>query len=384
MTSADAEALLERLVAFPTVSGTPNQPLIEFAHDMLERQGARVMVVPSRWRQDGYNLHAVLGPGGDGGILLAAHTDVVAVEGQSWSSDPFQVRRDGGRLYGRGTADMKGFIAAALAAVVEHPARALQRPLHVALSCDEELGCRGVGSLLDELAGATGRPSLCVIGEPTLMRVADRHKGKVSLRVDVRGRAAHSAMPADGVNAVTYAARLIAELDDLSGELAAGPRDDGFAVAHATLSVGPIEGGVSLNIVPARCVFELEVRYLPGDDPERLLAPIRARAERIAANMRETAPETGIELTETAAYPPLSPSAEGVGAIGALGIRSAPIAVDFGTEAGYYSQRLGVPCVICGPGDMAVAHKADEYIEGAQLRAAQRFVANVIAQLAER
>jgi acetylornithine deacetylase len=383
MTDLDAEAVLARLVSFPTVAGTPNQPLIEFAHDWLERLGARVTIVPSQWREDGYNLHAVLGPGEDGGILLAAHTDVVAVEGQPWTSDPFRLRRDDGRLYGRGTADMKGFIAATLAALAEHPPRALRRPLQLALSCDEELGCRGVGSLLDELARGAPRPSLCVIGEPTLMRVADRHKGKVALRVQVRGRAAHSAIPTDGVNAVTWAARLIAELDDLSRELAAGPRDEAFAVPHATLSIGPIEGGVSLNIVPDRCTFELELRYPPGDDPERLLAAIRERAQRIAAGMRELSPQTGIELTETTAYPPLLPSAEGVAAIGSLGIGGGPIAVDFGTEAGHYSQRLGVPCVVCGPGDMAVAHKPDEYLEGAQLRAAREFVAGVIEHLAE-
>ena len=238
---ADAEWLLERLVAFPTVAGQPNQALIEFVHDWLKDQGARVTVTPSDWRADGYNLHAVLGPESDGGILLAAHTDVVAVDGQSWTSDPFSVRRSDGRLYGRGTTDMKGFIAATLAAIAKASPRRLREPVAVALSCDEELGCKGVVSLLDELAGASSRPSLCLIGEPTRMRIADRHKGKVSLRVEVSGRAAHSSVPARGVNAVTFAAHLVAKLDQLSGELDRGPGDDAFAVPHATLSVGPIQ-----------------------------------------------------------------------------------------------------------------------------------------------
>jgi acetylornithine deacetylase len=278
---------------------------------------------------------------------------------------------------------MKGFIAAVLAVAACLSVRRLREPLQLALSCDEELGCKGVGSLLEQLAGAPGRPWLCVVGEPTLMSVADRHKGKLALRVEVRGRAAHSSVPARGVNAVTFAARLIAKLDELSPALAGGPGDETFAVPHATLSVGPIRGGTSLNIVPERCTFDVEVRYPPGDAPQRLLGAIRAHAEAIAADMHAVAPEAGVELVEIASYPPLSPWPEGVAAMASLGIRNAPIAVDFGTEAGYYSKRLRTPCVICGPGDMAVAHRADEYIEREQLRAAERFVASVIARLSE-
>ncbi len=381
---ADAEALLEQLVAFPTIAGAPNQPLIEFAREWLERHGARVTVAPSDWRPDGYNLHAVLGPKQDGGILLAAHTDVVAATEQDWTSDPFRVRRADGRLYGRGTADMKGFIAATLAAVAHPSVRGLREPLQIALSCDEELGCKGVGSLLEQLAAAPTRPALCVIGEPTLMRVADRHKGKVALRVELRGRPAHSSVPSRGVNAVIFAARLIAKLDDLSQRPPSGPGDESFALAHATLSVGPIHGGVALNIVPDRCSFEVELRYPPGDVRERLLGPIRSSVQAIAAEMKAAAPEAGIELVEIASYPPLSPSVEGVAMMASLGVSGRPIAVDFGTEAGYYSERLQTPCVICGPGDMGVAHRSDEYVEREQLVRAERFVSRLIAQLSEK
>lgn len=380
---ADTEGLLGQLVAFPTIAGEPNQPLIAFAQEWLERHGARVTVAPSDWRSDGYNLHAVLGPERDGGILLSAHTDVVAAQEQDWTSDPFELRRADGRLYGRGTTDMKGFIAALLAAVPEASVRELREPLQIALSCDEELGCKGVGSLLEQLANAPERPSLCVIGEPTLMRVADRHKGKVALRVEVRGRSAHSSVPSRGVNAVTFAARLIGRLDDLSQSLSSGPGDDSFAVPHATLSVGPIHGGVALNIVPDRCTFDVELRYPPGDAPDCLLAPLRSDAEAIAADMKAMAPEAGIELVEIASYPPLSPSVEGVAMMASLGVRGGAIAVDFGTEAGYYSERLQTPCVICGPGHMGVAHRADEYVEREQLLAAEQFVSRVIARLSE-
>jgi acetylornithine deacetylase len=190
-------------------------------------------------------------------------------------------------------------------------------------------------------------------------------------------------VPARGVNAVTFAARLIAQLDELSDGLASGPGDESFAVPHATLSVGPIHGGVSLNIVPDRCTFEVELRYPPGDTPDRVLRAIRSHADAIAGEMQAVAPEAGVELLEIASYPPLSPSPEGVAMMASLGIPGTPIAVDFGTEAGSYSEGLRTPCVICGPGDMKVAHRADEYIEAEQLHTAQQFVARVITRLSE-
>lgn len=364
------------------MAGQPNEALIDFASSWLKAHGAGVTVAPSTWRADGYNLYAVLGPDDGGGILLAAHTDVVAVDGQRWSSDPFAMRRSEGRLYGRGTADMKGFIAAVLAAISRTDARRLRKPLAIALSCDEELGCKGVPSLLERLAAGPQRPSVCVIGEPTRMRVANRHKGKVTLRVDVKGRACHSSVASRGVNAVTFAARLIGEIDDLPQTWPGGMHDDGFATPHATLSVGPIHGGVSVNIVPDQCTFEVELRYLPGESPGVAIGALRERAETLATSMRKVAPEAAIELTEITSYPPLGADPAGVSAVESLGIDGPPIAVDFGTEAGYYSQQLGVPCVVCGPGDMSVAHRPDEYLEQAQLQAAETFVSRVLEQLA--
>ncbi len=378
--SREAAALLERLVAFPTIAGEPNGQLIGYVRDLLAAAGIEAVVVASDSRPDGLNLHAVLGPPDEAGILLAAHTDVVAVEGQKWRSDPFRLTPVGDRLHGRGTADMKGFIASILATLPYASDRPLRRPLHIALSCDEELGCRGVGSLLDHLAGVARPPAICIIGEPTRMRVADRHKGKVSFRVEVQGRTGHSSAAPQAVNAVSYAARLITAIDELGRTLRA-QRDDSFAVPHPTLSIGPIRGGVSTNIVPETCWFEFELRYLPGHDSREILEQISAGARSLQDEMRVTAEESVIELHQLSAYPPLSPTSPPVAV--PFDAAAERIAVDFGTEAGLYHDRLGVPVVVCGPGDMAQAHRADEYIELAQLQAAQRLVREVVDRLRE-
>ena len=380
--SAEPEHLLDGLVAFPTIAGESNEALVDWVRAQLAASGVACTVLPSSSRPDGLNLHAVIGPADEAGIVLSAHTDVVAVEGQRWSRDPFQLTRVEDRLYGRGTADMKGFVAAVLAVVPYAKAQALRRPLHIALSCDEELGCLGVGSLLDLLAASEQRPELCIVGEPTGMRVADRHKGKVGLRVSVRGRAGHSSAAPLAVNAVTYAARLITELDEIGRGLAA-ERDESFTVPHATLSIGPIHGGVSTNIVPDACSFEFELRYLPGQDPGSMLGAVRRRASALEEEMRAVAPEAGISLERRAAYPALGSADPAVALdVGASASADAePIAVDFGTEAGLYHERLGVPVVICGPGSMTQAHRADEYIELEQLLAAERFLRGVVDRL---
>jgi acetylornithine deacetylase len=375
--SAELSRLLDGLVAFPTIAGESNEALVDYVRAELAASGVPCTVIPSS-RPDGLNLYAVIGPAAEAGIVLSAHTDVVAVEGQRWSSDPFRVRRVEDRVFGRGTADMKGFIAAALAVVPYATERELRRPLHIALSCDEELGCVGVGSLLDLLAAASSRPELCIVGEPTGMRVADRHKGKVALRVLVRGRAGHSSAPLLAVNAVSYAARLITELDEIGRGLVT-PRDESFTVPHATLSIGPIHGGVSTNIVPDACSFEFELRNLPGQDPEVVLGDIRDRVSALEREMQAVAPEAAITLEQLAAYPPLAPASPPVRLFGVA--EGDPIAVDFGTEAGLYSERLGVPVMICGPGSIAQAHRPDEYIEFEQLLAAERFLRGVVDQL---
>jgi acetylornithine deacetylase len=382
---ADPRALLADLVSFQTIAGSPNGELIDYAAERPAAAGARVTVSRGA-RADARNLHAALGPAGPGGLVLSAHTDVVAVEGQRWHGDPFTLSERDGRLYGRGTADMKGFVAAVLAAIGTGP-RAPARPLHVVLSSDEELGCRGIRPLLPVLSAAIERPWLTVVGEPTGLRVVNRHKGELAFEVDVRGRASHSARAPEGVNAVAYAARLIVALDGLQERLREGPRDQRFAVPYGTVSVGPIRGGVSVNIVPDACRFEFELRHLPGDDPDALRGWTDAAVRPLAREMRAADPDAGIELRTTIEYPGLSPADAGGGpepaavALAELAGTEAGGAVDFGTEAGLLQRALGSPVVVCGPGEMAQGHRPDEYLEAEQLDAATALLERLIGHL---
>jgi acetylornithine deacetylase len=361
----DARTALARLVGFPTVAGESNEALIAWVAEELEAAGAIVRVLPS-WRPDARSLHALFGPNEPGGALLSAHTDVVAVDGQAWTRDPFVLHEQDGRLYGRGATDMKGFVAAVIAAAPGIRVDDLRRPLHVALSCDEEIGCKGAPALLHALAPAIAPPAWCVVGEPTRMRVVERHKGKVAFRALVSGRPCHSSRPADGVNAVEYAARLIVGLREL-------------ADSSTTVSTGPIAGGVALNIVPESCRVDFEARMLPGADPA---ARIAALAQELSTEMRAAAPEAGIELVSLASYPPLAASdPQAAEAVAALAETQAGGAVDFGTEAGLFQAALGVPVFVCGPGDMAQGHVADEYIEVDQLARAERFVGRIARSL---
>lgn len=386
MTDDRARRRLADLVGFATVAGTSNEALIAYAAEHLERAGARVTVFTAN-RPDGHNLHAVLGPGDVSGVVLSAHTDVVATEGQAWSHDPFTLHAAAGRLYGRGTADMKGFIAAVLAVAATAAPRSLRRPLHIVLSCDEELGCLGIRPLLAQLSRAIAPPQLCIVGEPTRLRVADRHKGKLALRVEVRGRACHSSHAPDGVNAVEYAARLIVALRTLAGELSTADRDERFAVPHATVSTGPIRGGVSLNIVPDQCVFEVEVRLLPGQDAGGLERRVRALAAELVREMSAVADEAGIIVSRTTDYPGLAAAGNAAAAMRVAELAGSSTggvsttALDFGTEAGLLAQALGDAVVVCGPGDMAQGHRPDEYLEESQLRAAVSFLDRVMASL---
>jgi acetylornithine deacetylase len=379
MTPDGTLAVLEHLIAYPTIAGQPNGELVAEVAERLERTGAAVTILPAH-RDDAQNLHAVLGPSdAPGGLLLAAHSDVVAVDGQPWTHDPFALHIDHGRAYGRGTADMKGFLAAALTAMTEVDHRRLRRPLHLALSSDEELGCCGVRPLLDTLAGLPVSPAAAVVGEPTMLRVAERHKGKAAARVHVRGRAVHSSVASRGVNAVVFASRLITGLLDLQDELAAEAQDSGYTVPHATIGIGPICGGVSVNMVPDRCRLDVEVRALPEQSPDDLMGRMRARAEPLEAEMRAVHPEAAIAFEPLASYPGLRPAPD-PGFAREVASGEAAVAVDFGTEAGLYQQKLGIPVVVCGPGDMAQAHQADEFIAVDQLTRGE----NLIHGLAQR
>ncbi|MGD1876853.1 MAG: acetylornithine deacetylase [Kiloniellaceae bacterium] len=372
----ETRAMIERLIAFDTTSRNSNLELIHYVRDYLADLGVTAQLVhDSEGRKA--NLYATLGPTDRPGIALSGHTDVVPIDNQDWTRDPWAVSEHDGRLYGRGTCDMKSFIAIALAHAPRFLAGELQTPLHLCFSYDEEVGCKGVPSLLAFLADQPIRPAMCVVGEPTDMKVIVGHKGKKSMCCHVRGKEAHSSLAPQGVNAVNAAARVVGYLADMAARKAAqGPFDDDFDVPFTTVHTGTIEGGTQLNIVPGHCRFEFEFRYLPQDDPEALLAEVKAYAEReLVPAMQAVDPATGFTWEEIAGFPGLNlaPGAEVIELAKALSGGNATGKVAFGTEAGLFDHN-GIPTVVCGPGSIAQAHKPDEFVALEQLALCERFM----------
>lgn len=373
---------LSRLIAFDTTSRNSNLALIDWAEAHLARHGAvtRRSYNPERTKA---NLFATFGEG-PGGVVLSGHSDVVPVDGQAWTSDPFQAEIRDGRLYGRGACDMKGFIAVVLAQSGKFARAALNAPIHVALSYDEEVGCLGIEPLLRDLADAGIRPDGCIVGEPTSMQLVTAHKGGRVYRCTVRGHAAHSSLTPTGVNAIEYAARVIAFIQDLSWrEEAHGLRMDGLDVPFSTISTNLISGGSGSNIIPAECQFLFDYRYVPGMAPDRFIDDIRAYvAEHLAPRMQRHHPQAGIEFTCTGDIPALDPDEHnGITQLAqSLQRPHASAKVAYGTEAGFF-QRVGIPSVVCGPGSIAHAHKADEFVPLAQLRLCEMFMDKLVARL---
>jgi acetylornithine deacetylase len=375
--------ILERLTGFPTVSRDSNLDLIEYVREFLAARGieARLYVDPTGRKA---NLYASIGPADRGGILLSGHTDVVPVDGQAWSSDPFRLRERAGRLFARGSADMKGFIACALRAADRARQRRLQIPLQLAFSYDEEVGCLGVRSLLEDMSDWTHLPKFCIVGEPTLLRTAVGHKGKTALRAHCHGRAAHSARPAAGLNAIHLATDFIGRIRARQAEIErSGRRDEAYEVPYTTLHVGVIRGGSALNIVPDACELEVEFRNLAADAPEELIAALRADADAVVAAL-DGDPDARIELCVENEYPGLdtSPDAEVVAFVAALTGNRDCIKVGFGTEGGLYSGNLGIPSVVCGPGSIEQAHKPDEYIAVDELARCDSMLDRLLERLA--
>ena len=369
--------ILQRLVSFPTVSRDSNLGLIGFVRDYLAEIGVTSrLYVDAEGRKA--NLYASIGPPDRGGVLLSGHTDVVPVDGQDWSRDPFRLAEHDGRLFGRGSSDMKGFIACALRAAALASRRKLSVPLQLAFSYDEEVGCLGVHSLIDDMATWPHRPQFCIVGEPTMLRLATGHKGKTALKATCHGRAAHSAYPAQGINAIHIACDLVARVRARQAAIAAhGPFDAGYTVPYTTLHVGVIHGGTVLNIVPSRCELELEIRNLPADDPAAIVAALRADAAAVAGDGR-------VELEISNAYPALDTpaDAEVVRLAAALTGIEERIKVGFGTEGGLFSDVLGIPTVVCGPGSIDQAHKPDEFIANDELGRCDAMLEALLQRLA--
>ena len=368
-------ALLERLVGFDTVSRNSNLSLIAFVEDYLTRFG-----IPSRridFGPDKANLLARIGPEAPGGLVLSGHTDVVPVDGQAWSSDPFTLRVTEGRAYGRGTADMKGFIACALALAPWFASLNLMRPIWLALSCDEEVGCTGVRPMLEWMQENVPPVAAVFVGEPTGMEVVSAHKGITVLRTTVHGLEAHASCTHLGVNAIHHAARLMTEIAHIAWEEQQhGMRGKGFQPPYRTLSIGTVRGGIAKNIIPRACVFEWEIRSLPGQG----CADVLERLERLARDelvpvMRQVAPDAGITTEVLADVPglPEQPDSPAVQLALQFAGRNATARAAYATEAGLFAQ-AGMPAVVCGPGHIEQAHKPDEFVEIAQLEKCEAFL----------
>lgn len=382
MNHYSARQMIEQLVSFDTVSRNSNQSLIRFIQSYLEQHGVVSHLVPNA---DGSkaNLYATIGPMEEGGVVLSGHTDVVPVDGQAWDSDPFSVVERDGRLYGRGTADMKGFIAIALALVPEMVARDLKRPIHLALSYDEEVGCIGAPYMISEMAKVLPKPMAVIVGEPTSMRIINAHKGIADFTTTVTGHEAHSSQVGKGVSAVMTAARLITFLEQMMDEnRAAASADSPFDPPYTTIHVGTIEGGTAVNIISRHCQFSWDVRTVPGDTPQQFADRLRTHCEPIIEEMRSISSRCNI-VTETNSDAPAL-EAETAGTAEHLckhltGQAEAGV-VSYATEGGQF-QAADFSTVICGPGSIDQAHKPNEYIEIAQVEAAEQFIRRLIDHL---
>ncbi|MFM0694146.1 acetylornithine deacetylase [Paraburkholderia graminis] len=371
MNDRSSRALLAELIGFDTVSRESNLDMIEFVRQYLAELGVESELFYNAERTKA-NLFATIGPRERGGIVLSGHTDVVPVEGQAWTVEAFRLTERDGRLYGRGTADMKGFIASVLAAVPTFLERKLTLPVHLAFSYDEEVGCLGVRPMLAELERRTPKPALCLIGEPTELKPVLGHKGKLAMRCHVKGAPCHSAYAPYGVNAIQYAARMIGRLEEIGEQLAQPEHhDERFDPPFSTVQTGVIKGGRALNIVPAECEFDFEVRALPGFNAHQVADELQTYAEgELLPKMRAVKSDADIRFHSLSAYPGLatSPDSEAARLLALISGSNEFGTVAFGTEGGLFDE-AGIPTVVCGPGSMDQGHKPDEFITSEQLSA---------------
>lgn len=361
--------ILARLVAFDTVSHKSNLPLIHWVQRFLKEYGVSSTLLPDATGEKA-NLHAIIGPADVPGIILSGHTDVVPVEGQDWASDPFTLREHDGNYYGRGACDMKGFLACVLSRVPRLARAPLKKPVHLAFSYDEEVGCLGVRGFAPYLAALNARPEMCLVGEPSNMSLITGHKSVTRYVCTVRGREAHSSLAPYAPNAVEAAAELVAHIGAVARRLASeGPFNTQFDPPFASLMTGLIQGGAAVNIVPSRCEFSFEIRGLPEASAESLSEEIRQYAFKIIEpRMKDLDPTAGFEFKETVSTPGLDIGKDepAVALIRALSGANEMKKVSFATEAGIF-QAAGIPTVVCGPGSIEQAHKPNEYVAAAQI-----------------
>ena len=384
MSTPNSIDMLARLVAFPTVSRDSNLPLIDWVEEYLEQFGARCRRTPN---DDGTkaNLFAAIGPDAPGGVVLSGHTDVVPVDGQDWHTDPFELTERDGLLYGRGSADMKGFAAVFLSRLASLDTKAMHKPLYLALSYDEEVGCLGIDRMVDDALAHFARPDFAIVGEPTTMQVVRAHKSINVFRTVVTGKAAHSSQPHRGAGAILAAGRIIEHLEALGRSRRAAAGESGCEPPWTTVQVGLIRGGTAVNILPAECEFLWEYRGLPDEDPQLIIEAMQAFVENtVLPDLREFAPGASVETTPIARVPPLMPDPQARAEQWVRGLRGVRDGgsgeVSFATEAGSF-QRAGVSSVVCGPGSIDQAHQPTEFIDPAELERCESMVDDVFAYL---
>ncbi len=366
--------MLAHLVAFDTTTRNSNVPLIAFIEDYLKRHA--VSHVRVDYAEGKTNLYATIGPDVAGGIVLSGHTDVVPVDGQVWTSDPFTLTQRDGQLFGRGTADMKGFIACCLSLLPKLKSLPLKTPIHFAFSCDEEVGCKGVRPLIAHMKQHLKKPRAVFVGEPTMMKVVNGHKSAVTFNTEVMGHEAHSSLTHQGVNAIMVAGEVIAEINVLRKDLiASGDPSGRFDPPYSTIHVGTITGGTAKNIIPRNCNFQWETRLLPSADPTFVPKRMESLRLRLESEMKVISQDVGIATTAINEVPGLAPEINSIAeqlALQATG-GNATHAVSYCTEAGLF-QQIGLSAVICGPGDIAQAHKPDEFVSLEQLKLCENYI----------
>lgn len=378
--------ILSRLIAFDTTSKHSNLALLSYIEQYLEQHDIACQYVYSE-DQNKANLYATIGDATQAGIMLSGHTDTVPVDGQDWHFPPYQLTEKNGYYYGRGTTDMKGFIAVVLAAVPQMVQTSLKTPIHLAFSYDEEIGCIGVRRLIETLQNHPVKPAICIIGEPTTMQVVTAHKGKLAAKVTVKGKECHSGMAPFGVNAVNYAARLVHWLEQLAQHKQQnGPFEQGYEIPYSTVHTGTIHGGTALNIVPNHCEFVFEIRNIAQENPHHLLTKFQAYIDELIQEMQQVDISCDINLTITTEYPALSTATESdvVSLVRQLAQEEQPNThINFGTEGGLFSNRLAIPTVVCGPGNMEQGHKPDEFIHIDQIEQCEAFMQRLIRYCSE-
>ena len=377
--------ILENLISFPTVSRDANIGLIEYVAKIIECETVKPVIIKNNENTKA-NLFASIGPENPEGIMLSGHTDVVPIDGQNWTKPPFECTYENGLYFGRGTADMKGFVASAINSFIKAKSINLKKPLYLALSYDEEVGCLGVRSLIDLVKELKFKPSMCIVGEPTSMSIATGHKGKTALRAECKGVEAHSALAPKGTNAIYLACDLINEIRNIQNEIVNnGIKDYDYDVPYTTLHVGKISGGIVLNIVPNQSSVDFEIRNLAEDDPNKILNELKHKISLLLKKINKTAPNANIKINITNQYPGLNTkiNSEIVAFVSSLTGNNSTIKVAFGTEGGLFDSKLDIPTVVCGPGSMDQGHKPDEYISEHQLEMCDCMLSNLIKRMSE-